>query len=159
MKNTISTITKSEVGTSPVCSTSIIASAKPVRAGSARKRTPVRQTTVAERLQILKAKWEEAEEIEGATAGREWAEQNANSAKLNRLATSDDLWWGLFCHDYSELPVGEQLYYAIRPDQDGNQEAALDFWKSVTGARELPDRGFVLAFAERAQWSWDQAQH
>lgn len=135
-----------------------ISAANSVATGSNYQGTPSRPKTVADRLRKLKAKWEERLEIEGMKAGRKWALRQFGTPALERLALSADLWWSLTCYDYSDRPVGELLYYTLRPEHDGDQEAALHFWDLVTGAPELPDRGFVCAFAETAQEIWQQSQ-
>ena len=123
-----------------------------------RQRSSTGHKTVAERLHVLRAKWTEQLEIEGMKAGRKWAGHRSNGAALERLATSADLWWGLVCYDYSDLPNGELLVYTIQPKHDGDQDAAFDFWESVTGARELPHDIFICAFAETAKEIWEQTQ-
>ena len=88
-------------------------------------------------------------------AGRKWAEQHAEDAELQRLATSTGLWWGLSFDDGTELSTAELFFFTIRPEQDGDREAARHFWQSVTGGTDMPEIVFVDAFAEAAAEVWE----
>ena len=156
MINTINTNSESANGTSPLQPTNAGATIAGKETSGQRKLTT--RKTVAERLRLLKAKYEELVEVEGMKAGRKWAEQRAYGVELQRLTTCAGLWWGLNFDDGTELSAGERFFFTIRPDQDGDREAALAFWTSVTGAAEMPDSVFVDAFAETAAEVWEQTQ-
>ena len=116
-----------------------------------------RLAPIIERLRASQMQYSEDEEMRGLTAGRLWAEESADTIELRRLKAADELWWGL--NFQIDLPYShaEQFFFAIRPERDGDSAAAAEFWSTITGRRAVPERIFVISFAEQAMEVWDQA--
>jgi hypothetical protein len=118
-------------------------------------------SNVIERLSLSKMKGELATVTEGRRAGRKWAESRAEAIDLQRLEEARDgqHGWG-FGVGQSAYTVGQQFYFIIGPNDDGDRQAAEAFWDSVTGDgdRDRDSAEFVNGFALGAMSLWDEVK-
>jgi hypothetical protein len=93
----------------------------------------------------------------GSTAGRKWAREKARPEELQRLArlaeqlqySTNPSWAGWFSENPGQaFSAAERLYFVLRPDRDGDREAAATFWGPHEAEARDPD--FVQGFAEGA---------
>jgi hypothetical protein len=120
---------------------------------------------VLARVRESKRQWEEEGAEEGRIAGEDWVKDHAVFAELRRL----DLNWGGYTedarswmidqvkHDNIEErhPVAFQLVYEIQPENDGDPEAASEFWGWLLGDYEQASNpGFFKGFISGALNLW-----
>jgi hypothetical protein len=114
---------------------------------------------VIDRLRASKQKHESDQYKEGHEAGREWAKNEAEAGELIRLEKLHDACspaeWGQFfwTSDRDAYGAAELFVFKIWPDDDGDRDAARNFWDGQ-GHEEYPDDDFVRAFAEGALEIW-----
>jgi hypothetical protein len=116
------------------------------------------RAALVERLRKSKETYEEHLWAAGHEAGKQWATEAAEFDELNRLS---ELRAQLSIHDLprffedgnSAYSAGERLFFVIRPEEDGERDAARDFWKSldIDGGTDLADKGsFAYGFFKGA---------
>lgn len=119
---------------------------------------------VVQRLRDSKKQAGTQELLAGKEAGREWAEEKAEAKELDRLSrfvggleTDGDV-RGL--SNGSAWGTGEQLYFALSPEDDGNRDEAASFWEAAFGVGSCDDLTdeHLQGFVEGALEVWDQAK-
>jgi excisionase family DNA binding protein len=123
-----------------------------------------REDPVLRRLRASKQRVQKTAYHAGEAAGRWWAEELAEVDELAALEQARDRapqdWPRLFqqyAHDaYS---VGERVAFLIRPHEDGNRQAAQDFWDELMPVEDRPaekarDPDYVQGFATAALDLW-----
>jgi len=118
---------------------------------------------VAMRLKASKSSDDDESFDAGEQAGIEWATTRAEAKQLERLESARDPQ-----HDWSfgvgssAYGAGEHFYFIIEPGDDGDRQAAADFWEAAVGDtadRHANDDSFVRGFAEGACDVWRQVQN
>lgn len=99
----------------------------------------------------------------GMTAGKNWAKREAKAGELRRLERSRakvrDYEWDMLFDENSNNAYApcEWVVFDIRPNTDGNREAADEFWENVLGVGYqafISDEQFIKGFAEGALDVW-----
>jgi hypothetical protein len=125
-----------------------------------------------ERLWRSKEESDAASRDEGRERGREWAMNRAGFTELKQLShilgqcggRSDSLVNQLDEPGYAQY---EALFFTIRPDEQGQRWAAIDFWKAILGIdptvmdgrlRVLYVPSFLQGFVEGALAFWDEVK-
>jgi hypothetical protein len=93
--------------------------------------------------------------------GENWAKKTAESDELKRLDTfvRNGMRAQLLGDNNSAWATGEQLYFAIRPDHDGDRDSSREFWDQFSGldwdgdTDETEDA--LNGFTDRALSDWD----
>lgn len=134
------------------------------------KRKAKDMTDVIARLRASKRKHEDHTYELGHSAGKDWARNQAEVPELQRLESLHDQYghtheWDLIfsSDDTSAYGVGEGFYFTIQPNDNGDRQAAEEFWQANTGGddrgRELmSDDSYVRGFAEGALAVWDEVK-
>ena len=115
------------------------------------------------RLRSSKQKFENEQYTQGNEAGKEWAKDEAEAEELIRLEQWRDgcthgEWPDCFVTDgTSAWGASENFVFRIWPEEDGNRDAAQNFWEQ-RGAEGYPRDEFVRGFAEGALEIWGQVK-
>ena len=91
-----------------------------------------------------------------------WAKKTAEAAEFERLEWGADQEWESIPDKSgsSAYSIGERLVFYIRPEVDGDRQAANEFWESVTNADDrckelMGDTDFVNGFVAAARVVWE----
>ncbi len=111
---------------------------------------------VIARLRDSRLESAEATQADGFSAGQTWASGLATADQLQRLAEARDPVHGWYVGvGSSAYGAGEQVYFLIEPEDDGDRSAAEEFWKNALDGDDMPDDdSFVQGFAEGACAIW-----
>jgi hypothetical protein len=122
-------------------------------------RQEVRQMgDVIARLRASKQQHEAVVYKRGVEAGQEWAKRRAEAAELTRLERlhtelRGDLSQAFHDSADSAYGSGELFFFTICPEDDGDREAASDFWEDH---EESNDSEYVRGFADGALNVWSE---
>jgi hypothetical protein len=115
------------------------------------------------RLRASKRRLESRQYQDGRGAGDRWAKDSAEAEELTRLAG----WRQKFARDWNIIwadadgtatyASAETFVLTIRPDEDGDRQAAQEFWSHFI-EHDLPDAEFVHGFADGALGVWDEVK-
>lgn len=126
-------------------------------------------TEIIERLRASKKKSDEKAYHLGHEAGENFAKNRAEADDLERLEDYCEKmnssfcgvgrWWGEAPESSSDS-AEELLFFAIRPDSEGYDDDAANFWSEVTdGHGHLAGKTrFLQGFVDGALDVWDQVQ-
>ena len=137
----------------------------------AAKREKKTMSDVIDRLRKSKRDSESGSYRQGFDVGTEWAEDSAKALELEALQRFYEVWRNEFHGDFdryfsaergisSAYSIAEQIYFALRPEDDQDRGAAEDFWITVLGDDNqiYEEPQFLRGFVEGTLDLWEQVK-